>query len=112
MKRGQRPSAEQVVLMLRQIDVLTAQGKSIAVACKEVDVSEQSYYRWRKEYGGLKVDQAKKMKDLERENTRLRRLVADLSLEKQVLADVASGNLFSIRGSLVNALSCASWFDA
>jgi transposase-like protein len=93
MKRGQRPSAEQVVLMLRQIEVQTAQGKSIAVACKEADVSEQSYYRWRKEYGGLKVDQAKKMKDLERENTRLRRLVADLSLEKQVLADVASGNL-------------------
>ena len=93
MKRGQRPSAEQVVLMLRQIEVQTAQGKSIAFACKEADVSEQSYYRWRKEYGGLKVDQAKKMKDLERENARLRRLVADLSLEKQVLADVASGNL-------------------
>ena len=93
MKRGQRPSAEQVVLMLRQIEVQMAQGKSIAVACKEADVSEQSYYRWRKEYGGLKVDQAKKMKDLERENARLRRLVADLSLEKQVLADVASGNL-------------------
>ncbi|MBP2506360.1 transposase-like protein [Methylobacterium sp. PvP109] len=81
------------MLMLRQIEVQTAQGKSIAVACKEADVSEQSYYRWRKEYGGLKVDQAKKMKDLERENARLRRLVADLSLEKQVLADVASGNL-------------------
>ena len=93
MKRGQRPSAEQVVLVLRQIEVQTAQGKSIAVACKEADVSEQSYYRWRKEYGGLKVDQARKMKDLERENARLRRLVADLSLEKQVLADVASGNL-------------------
>ncbi len=93
MKRGRRPSAEQVVLMLRQIEVQTAQGKSIAVACKEADVSEQSYYRWRKEYGGLKVDQARKMKDLERENARLRRLVADLSLEKQVLADVASGNL-------------------
>ena len=93
MRRGQRPSAEQVVLMLRQIEVQTAQGKSIAVACKEVDVSEQSYYRWRNEYGGLKVDQAKRMKDLERENARLRRLVADLSLEKQVLADVASGNL-------------------
>jgi len=93
MKRGQRPSAEQVVLMLRQIEVQTAQGKSIAVACKEADVSEQSYYRWRKEYGGLKVDQARKMKDLEHENARLRRLVADLSLEKQVLADVASGNL-------------------
>jgi transposase-like protein len=82
-----------VVLTLRQIEVQTAQGKSIAVACKEADVSEQSYYRWRKEYGGLKVDQAKKMKDLERENARLRRLVADLSLEKQVLADVAAGNL-------------------
>lgn len=91
MKRGQRPSAEQVVLMLRQIEVQTAHGKSIAVACKELDVSEQSYCRWRKEYGGLKVDQAKKMKDLEHENARLRRLVADLSLEKQVLADVASG---------------------
>ena len=93
MKRGQKPSAEQVVLMLRQIEVQTAQGKSIAVACKEADVSEQSYYRWRKDYGGLKIDQAKNMKDLERENARLRRLVADLSLEKQVLADVASGNL-------------------
>src|SRR5689334_7881718 len=88
MKRGQKPSVEQIVLMLPQIEVQTAQGKSIAVACKESDVSEQSYYRWRKEYGGLKVDQAKKMKDLERENARLRRLVADLSLEKQVLADV------------------------
>ncbi len=79
--------------MLRQIEVQTSQGKSIAVACKEADVCGQSYYRWRKEYGGLKVDQAKKMKDLERENARLRRLVADLSLEKQVLADVASENL-------------------
>ena len=112
MKRGQRPSAEQVVLMLRQIEVQTAQGKSLALACKEAEISEQSYYRWRKEYGGLQVDQARKMKDLERENARLRRLVADLSLEKQVLADVASGNLFSIRGSSVNALSCTSWFDA
>ena len=93
MKRGQKPSAEQVVLTLRQIEVQTAQGKSIAVACKEADVSELRDYRWRKEYGGLKVDQAKKMKDLERENARLRRLVADLSLEKQVLADVAAGNL-------------------
>ena len=93
MRRGQKTSAEQVVLKLRQIEVQTAQGKSLALACKEAEISEQSYYRWRKEYGGLKVDQAKKMKDLERENVRLRRLVADLSLEKQVLADVASGNL-------------------
>lgn len=93
MRRGQKTNAEQVVLMLRQIEVQTAQGKSLALACREAEISEQSYYRWRKEYGGLKVDQAKKMKDLERENARLRRLVADLSLEKQVLADVASGNL-------------------
>ncbi len=93
MRRGQRTSAEQVVLKLRQIEVQTAQGKSLALACKEAEISEQSYYRWRKEYGGLQVDQARKMKDLERENARLRRLVADLSLEKQVLADVASGNL-------------------
>jgi transposase-like protein len=82
-----------VVLKLRQIEVQTAQGKSLALACKEAEISEQSYYRWRKEYGGLQVDQARKMKDLERENARLRRLVADLSLEKQVLADVAAGNL-------------------
>ena len=93
MRRGQKTSAEQVVLKLRQIEVQTAQGKSLALACKEAEISEQSYYRWRKEYGGLQVDQARKMKDLERENARLRRLVADLSLENQVLADVASGNL-------------------
>ena len=93
MKRGQKTSAEKVVLKLRQIEVQTAQGKSLALACKDAKISEQSYYRWRKEYGGLQIDQARRMKDLERENTRLRRLVADLSLEKQVLADVASGNL-------------------
>jgi hypothetical protein len=112
MRRGQKTNAEQVVLKLRQIEVQTAQGKSLALACREAEISEQSYYRWREEYGGLQVDQARKMKDLERENARLRRLVADLSLEKQVLADVASGNFFSIRGSSVNSLSCASWFGA
>ena len=93
MRRGQKTSAEQVVLTLRQIEVQTAQGKSLALACKEAEISEQSYHRWRKEFGGLQVDQARKLKDLERENARFRRLVADLSLEKQVLADVAAGNL-------------------
>jgi putative transposase len=93
MRRGQKTNAEQVVLKLRQIEVQTAQGKSLALACREAEISEQSDSRWRKEYGVLQVDQAKKMKDLERENARLRRLVADLYLEKQVLADVASGNL-------------------
>ena len=93
MPRGRKVSPEQVVVMLRQIEVQTGQGKSLAVACKEASISEQSYDRWRKEYGGLQVDQARRMKDLERENVRLRRLVADLSLEKQVLKDVAAGNL-------------------
>ena len=79
--------------MLRQIEVLMSQGKAAPVACREAGISQQSYYRWRKEYGGLELDQARRMKDLERENVRLKRLVADLSLEKQVLKDVASGNL-------------------
>jgi len=69
-----------------------AQGKSAALACKDAGVSQQSYYRWRKEYGGLEIDQAKRMKELERENQRLKRVVADLSVEKQVLKDIASGN--------------------
>jgi hypothetical protein len=75
----------------RSVDVAGQSGA--AVACREAGISQQSYYRWRKEYGGLELDQAKRMKDLERENVRLKRLVADLSLEKRVLKDVASGNL-------------------
>src|SRR5688500_14724266 len=92
MARRKNWSAEQIVATLRQIEVQIAQGKSIALACKEAEISEQSYFRWRKEYGGVAVEQAKRLKDLERENARLRRLVADLSLEKQILKDVASGN--------------------
>ncbi len=88
-----RFSAEQIVTLLRQIEVSMAQGKSAPIACREAGISEQSYYRWRKEYGGLDLDQARRMKELEKENARLKRLVADLSLEKQVLKDIASGNL-------------------
>ena len=88
-----RLTAEQIVTKLRQIEVLQAQGKTIAVACKESGTTEQSYYRWRNEYGGLGVDQAKRLKQLETENGRLKKLVADLSLEKQVLQDIARGNL-------------------
>jgi transposase-like protein len=80
-------------VLLRQIEVLMSQGKSAPVACREAGISQQSFYRWRKEYGGLEIDQAKRFKELERENARLKRLVADLSLEKQILKDVASGNL-------------------
>ena len=79
--------------LLRQIEVATSSGKSVAIACWEAEISDQSYYRWRKEYGGLDLDQARRMKDMEKENVRLKRLVADLSLEKQVLKDIASGNL-------------------
>jgi putative transposase len=88
-----RFSAEQIVILLRQIEILISQGKSAPIACRDAGISQQSYYRWRKEYGGLELDQARRLKDLEKENARLKRLVADLSLDKQVLKDIASGNL-------------------
>jgi putative transposase len=87
-----RYKAEQIVTLLRQIEVGIANGKPTPQACKEAEITIQTYYRWRKEYGGLKLNQAKRMKELERENTKLKRLVAELSLEKQILKDVASGN--------------------
>jgi putative transposase len=83
---------EQIVTLLRQIEVEIANGKTTPQACKDAAVTQQTYYRWRKEYGGLKLDQAKRLKELEKENTKLKRLVAELSLEKQILKDVASGN--------------------
>ena len=91
MPRGRRLGAEQIVTKLRQIEVLQGQGKSLAAACKEAGTTEQSFYRWRKEFGGLNVDQ--RLKQLEDENGRLKKLVADLSLEKQVLRDIAQGKL-------------------
>jgi len=87
-----RTKPEQIVTLLRQIEVAIANGKSTAQACKEAAVTEQTYYRWRKEYRGLKLDQARRLKELEKENARLKRVVADLALEKQVLRDVAQGN--------------------
>ena len=86
-----RSGAEQIVTKLRQIDILLSQGKSIAAACKDVGLTEQSYYRYRKEYGGLNVEQARRLKQLEQENGRLKKPVANLSLEKQVLKDIAEG---------------------
>jgi transposase-like protein len=87
-----RYKPEQIVSLLRQIEVEIANGKTTPQACKEAEITQQTYYRWRKEFGGLKLDQAKRMKELERENAKLKRLVAELSLEKQILKDVASGN--------------------
>ena len=83
---------EQIVAKLRQIEVLTGQGKAVALACKEAGISEQSYYRWRKEYGGLRLGQAKRLKVLEKENARLKKLVAELSLDKAMLEEVSRGN--------------------
>jgi len=86
-------TAEEIVTVLRQVEVAVANGMQTAQACRESGIAEQTYYRWRKEYGGLKLEQAKRLKELEKENFRLKRLVAELSLEKQILQDVARGNL-------------------
>jgi transposase-like protein len=77
---------------LRQVEVLISQGKTVPLACKEAGIVDQTYYRWRKEYGGLQLEQAKKLKDLQKENGQLKRALATLTLEKQVLKDIAEGN--------------------
>ena len=87
-----RHTAEEIVAKLRQVDVLTSQGRPVAEAVRAIGVTEVTYYRWRSEYGGLKGDQVKRMKGLESENTRLRRAVSDLTLEKLILKEAASGN--------------------
>ena len=87
-----RYSAEQIIAKLREVEVMLSQGATTAQACKQIGVVEQTYYRWRREYGGLKVTQAKRLKDLEKENTRLRKAVADLTLDKLILAEAAKGN--------------------
>ena len=91
MARKHKP--EEIIGKLREAEIVLAHGGTVADACRRIGVTEQSYYRWRKEYGGLDIEQAKRFKELERENARLKRLVADLSLEKQILKDVAEGNL-------------------
>ena len=83
---------EQIVDTLRQIEVLLSQGKTVPLACKEAGIVDQTYYRWRKEFGGLQLEQAKKLKDLQKENAQLKRALATLTLEKQVLKDIAEGN--------------------
>ena len=87
-----RHKPEEIVAKLRQVDVLTGQGKSIGEAVKTIAVTETTYFRWRAEYGGLKSDQVRRLKDLELENTRLRRAVSDLTLDKLILTEAARGN--------------------
>jgi putative transposase len=86
-------TAEQIIGMLREVEVLLGQGQTVAHAVRHVGIVEQTYYRWRKEYGGMKVDQAKRLRELEKENGRLKKLVADQALDIAILKDISSGNL-------------------
>jgi putative transposase len=83
---------EQIINKLRQAEVMLNQGATVAEVCRKIDVIDQTFYRWRKEYGGMRVDQAKRLKELEVENTRLKKLVADLALDKAILKEAAQGN--------------------
>ena len=87
-----RYTAEQIIGMLREAEVSLSQGQTVGQVCRGLGISEQSYYRWRKEYGGLKMDQAKRLKDLERENRQLRKAVSDLTLDKLILKEALEGN--------------------
>ena len=93
MKMGtKRHKPEEIVAKLRQVEILTGQGKSIAEAARSIGVAEQTYFRWRAEYGGMKNDQVRRLKELETENARLRRAVSDLTLDKLILTEAARGN--------------------
>jgi len=87
-----RFTAEQIINMLREAEVLLNQDSTVGEICRKQGISEQTYYRWRKAYGGMKVDQAKRLKELEQENARLKKLVADLSLDNDILKEAARGN--------------------
>ena len=87
-----RFTAEQIIGMLREADVKLSQGGNVGQISRELGITEQTYYRWRREYGGMKTAQARRLKDLERENARLRRAVADLTLDKLILKEAAEGN--------------------
>ena len=89
---GKRFKAEEIVMKLREIELAMNKGMETSQACRQSGVSEQSYYRWRKEYGGMKINQAKKYKELECENARLKKLVADLSLDNAMLKEINKGN--------------------
>ncbi len=87
-----RHTAEQIIARLREAEVELAKGQALVDVVRKLEIAEQTYYRWRKEYGGLRVEQAKRLKELEKENARLKRLVADQALDNAILKEVASGN--------------------
>ncbi len=92
MGKQRRYTPEQIINKLREAEVLISQGKTIGEAARQLGVVEQTYYRWRNEYGGLKTDQARRLKELEKENTRLKKAVAELTLDKLILKEAAEGN--------------------
>jgi transposase-like protein len=85
-------SPEQIINKLREVEIFISQGATTAEASRKVDITEQTYYRWRREYGGMRIEQAKRLKELEKENSRLKKLVADLSLDISILKEAARGN--------------------
>ena len=89
---GKKHTPEQVINKLREAEVVLTQGSTVAEASRQIGVTEQTFYRWRNEYGGLRIDQVKRLKQLELENTRLKRAVADLTLDNQILREAAEGN--------------------
>jgi putative transposase len=89
---ARKRKSEEIVAKLRQVDVMVSQGRSVSDAVRSIGVTDVTYYRWRSEFGGLKTDQVKRMKDLELENQRLRKAVSDLTLDKLILAEAAKGN--------------------
>ena len=89
---GKGYTAEQIINKLREVELAVNQGSTIGMASKKIGVTEQTYYRWRKEYGGMRIEQAKRLKELEKENTQLKKLVADLSLDNAILKEVTRGN--------------------
>jgi len=93
-----RYTTEQIIGMLREAEVKLSQGETVGVICRGLCISEQSYYRWRRDYGGLKLEQAKKLKDLERENERLKKAVSELTLDKLILKEALEGNVWSAPG--------------
>jgi transposase-like protein len=90
--KGKKHSAEQIIKKLREADALLAGGKSIGEICQQLAISDQTFHRWRNQYGGMKADEAKRLKELESENKRLKQLVADLSLDKAILKEALEGN--------------------
>lgn len=92
MKKGAKTKPEEIITVLRQIEILVNQGKTVPLACREAGIAEQTYYRWRKQYGGMQISQAKELKTLKEENAMLKKAVAELTLDKLILKEAAEGN--------------------